>query len=128
MSRSERLRIIQRHVTGHDVRPHLFGETSSYHAHGYKYTVSDGALTEEQRQAYERDGFVVVRQLIPHDAIAVYEKRFQDICNGKVHIPGLLLMKDVSLAKNNQNSERVVNKIQDYILDEVSGYLVLLYT
>lgn len=44
--------------------------------------------------------------------------RFQDICDSKVRIPGLTVMKDVSFNKDRPN-ERIINKIQDFMFDDV---------
>jgi hypothetical protein len=37
-----------------------------------QYTVDGGALTPKQRQDYERDGFIVIKNLVPNERIAAY--------------------------------------------------------
>ena len=87
----------------------------------YKYTVNHGFLTHAQRDFYERNGFLVVRKLIPQNELDKYHQRFVDICHKRVGSTGAMtIMKDVVL-KNKQDvdPERVINKIQDYQGDPV---------
>ena len=52
--------------------------------------------------------------------LQVYKERFQNICSHKVKVPGLIIMKDVAIAKSEyQADERAVTKIQDFQYDEV---------
>lgn len=56
-------------------------------AAGYRYTLSgNGLLNEEQRAAYERDGFLVVRGLVGKEDLEKYRDRFRDICTGAVKV------------------------------------------
>ncbi|XP_054721200.1 phytanoyl-CoA dioxygenase, peroxisomal-like [Uloborus diversus] len=84
----------------------------------FRFTLNNDRLSREQRLFYEENGFIVIPGLVPFDCLETYRKRFQDICDNKVHVPGLTVMKDISYAKNNKN-ERVINKIQDLIYDDV---------
>lgn len=46
--------------------------------------------------------------------------RFKDICDGKVSVPFLTVMKDVTLVRQGEDrKETTINKIQDYQLDPV---------
>jgi len=94
----------------------------------YKYTVNNQFLTKEQRDFYEKNGFLVIRKLIPQNELDRYHKRFVDICHKRVDDTGAMtIMKDVAL-KNRQDvdPERVINKIQDYQADpELSSYFRL---
>ena len=49
-----------------------------------------------------------------------FRKRFEEICNKDVTIPGLLVMRDVAIAKSEfKPGEKAVTKIQDFVHDEV---------
>ena len=82
----------------------------------YRYTVSGGGLlSEEQRAAYERDGFLVVPGLVTEADLQTYARRFRDLCCGAEKIPGLTIMKDVSIAKSEfRKDERAITKIQNF--------------
>ncbi|XP_066284697.1 phytanoyl-CoA dioxygenase, peroxisomal-like [Branchiostoma lanceolatum] len=92
----------------------------------FRYTVDGGVLTHEQRQFYEENGFLVIKDLISHDKIDVYRQHFEDICRGDVTVPGLTIMKDISLVKSKSNLPKdssSVNKIQNFHDDPVlMGY------
>ena len=85
------------------------------------YTYDNGILTLEQRKFYDKNGFLVIRNLVKHDDIRKYRERFQDICSGKVpRSPGMTVMKDVSIVKSEYvKGERAINKIQDFQYDDV---------
>ena len=51
-------------------------------------------------------------------SVPSFRQRFNDICVGKVEVPGITKMKDVS-SQNKPLSERVLNKIQDFQFDDV---------
>jgi len=87
----------------------------------YKYTVNNGFLTKEQRDFYEKNGFIVVKKLIPQHELDNYHKRFVDICHKRVQdTVAMTIMKDVSLKdKQGVDPERIINKIQDYQADPI---------
>ena len=81
----------------------------------YKYTLSDGVLSEEQRSAYERDGFLVVRGLVSAEDIHTFTERFKELCSGTDRTLGLTIMKDVSIAKSEfRKGEKAVTKVQNF--------------
>ncbi|GFS34281.1 phytanoyl-CoA dioxygenase, peroxisomal [Trichonephila inaurata madagascariensis] len=84
----------------------------------FRYTRNSDRLSREQRLFYEENGFIVIPNLVPLECLEKYKHRFQEICDGKVRIPGLTVMKDVSFNKD-KPSERIINKIQDFIYDDV---------
>ncbi|XP_015366660.1 PREDICTED: phytanoyl-CoA dioxygenase, peroxisomal-like [Diuraphis noxia] len=90
----------------------------------YKYTISsnNGILSSEQRNFFEDNGYIVIRCLIDETLLDQFKKRFIDICENKVNRGGITVMKDISLVKRNQEeipNERIVNKIQDIVWDDV---------
>ncbi|KAK2147464.1 hypothetical protein LSH36_551g00013 [Paralvinella palmiformis] len=80
-----------------------------------------GILTPEQRHFYEENGFLVIKKLVSEDKIDVYRERFQKICDGEIYVPGMTVMKDVSVAKTHAHDkgEKFVNKIQSFENDDV---------
>ena len=86
----------------------------------YKYTVDHGILTDTQRRFYEKNGFIVVKKLIPQNELDNYHQRFVDICHKRVQTGAMTIMKDVAMKnKIGVDPERVINKIQDYQGDPV---------
>eukprot|EP00466_Bigelowiella_natans_P003240 jgi/Bigna1/86779/estExt_fgenesh1_pg.C_130232 len=82
---------------------------------------SEGVLTQEQRAAYERDGFLVVKGLVSDEDIEIYRKRFVEICtNKKERVPSMLVMRDISSTdKANKVGENAITKIQDFQDDPI---------
>ena len=53
----------------------------------YKFTANgNGLLTEEQRDFYEKNGYVIVKKLLNEQELKAYEKRFKAICNQEVEV------------------------------------------
>ncbi len=47
-------------------------------------------------------------------------ERFKEICNGSVKVPGIVMMKDVAIAKSEfMDGEKAITKIQDWQHDDV---------
>jgi phytanoyl-CoA hydroxylase len=83
------------------------------------YTYSTGALTEEQRDFYEKNGYLLIKNLISSEKLEKYKKRFQEICANKIQLPGMLVMKDVTIAKSEfLDGEKAITKIQDFTNDD----------
>ena len=74
-------------------------------------------MDDVQRQFYEENGFVVVRKLVPVDRLRAYEKRFKQIANLEVKVPGMLVQKDISF-KDQPRNENTVYKLQELFLDD----------
>ena len=81
-----------------------------------RYTVAgNGVLSEQQREAYEKDGYLVVPGLVSGEDLKTYTERFENLCTGVDKTPGLTIMKDVSIAKSEfKTNERAVTKIQNF--------------
>ena len=103
-----RLSIIKRHLDqGKKIRPDL------------KYTVPNGCLTNAQREEYEKNGFIVVRNLVSSEKLEKYKARFQKICSEKLIPPNMTVMKDVAIAKSEfLEGEKAITKIQDFCFDD----------
>ncbi|TRY82952.1 hypothetical protein DNTS_009625, partial [Danionella cerebrum] len=102
------------------VEPELYRRASftsaynvSYHHHhpqNLQYTFDTDVLTQEQRVAYEENG-----------------DEFEHICTRKANVPGLVVMKDVTIAKSEfVEGEKAVTKLQDFQEDpELFRYCTL---
>ena len=84
----------------------------------YRYTIDSacaGVLNAEQRDFYEKNGYVVIPGLVSPEKLDRYRERFRQICSREVNVPGLAIMKDVAIAKSEfRADERAVTKIQDF--------------
>ncbi|KAI6215751.1 hypothetical protein M3Y94_00421300 [Aphelenchoides besseyi] len=82
---------------------------------------SDGkVLSAEQRKAYERDGYIIVKNCVPQYELQRYFNRFKEICEGKNVPVELTVMRDVSIAKSEFiPGEKAITKIQDFNNDPV---------
>merc|ERR1719334_99316 len=111
--------------------PALSGYESGQHAgkSKFRFTLDEakGKLNNSQREFYEKNGFLVIPNLVPEPLIDECRERFLDIVNGVVDSGAILKMKDLSLKdKKGLPSERVYNKIQDFVWDEVLAKYICL--
>lgn len=127
---AERLRTIVGHLKGGNMgtamkvfdQPDVFdcaaGQTAATGGK-YRFTMdcANGLLSPEQRAQYEENGFIIVKDLVSHEELDAYTRRFEDIAHRRVKVPGLVVMKDVTV-KDKESSKYVVNKLQDLFLDD----------
>ena len=86
----------------------------------FRYTTDSGCLTQEEREHYEREGFVVKKGLIPQKDLERYADRFQKICAGEIDSSSMTLMRDVAIAKSEfKSGEKAITKLQNFQDDEV---------
>ncbi|BES89738.1 Phytanoyl-CoA dioxygenase (PhyH) [Nesidiocoris tenuis] len=85
----------------------------------FRYTLPSPFLNDDQRQFYEENGFIVIPKLIEDELLDQFSERFINLCDGRVPRGGITLMKDVSLMKKGATGERLYNKAQDIVYDEV---------
>lgn len=52
----------------------------------YRYSLDSTLLTEDQRQFYEDNGFLVIRGLVGESHLKDYYDRFQQICSKDVNV------------------------------------------
>jgi phytanoyl-CoA hydroxylase len=82
-------------------------------------------LSTEQRRFFEKNGYLLIPNVVGQSDLDKYRQRFQDICEKKVHVPTMTVMKDVSLL-NMEYGQRSINKLQDWTDDDVLfGYCQL---
>lgn len=86
----------------------------------FQYTVDNPRLSSKQREFYEENGFLVIPKLVPDQLLDRCHQRFLDIIDGDVDKGSMTMMKDISLRHNaNISNERIVNKLQDFLWDDV---------
>ncbi|XP_061523917.1 phytanoyl-CoA dioxygenase, peroxisomal isoform X1 [Phycodurus eques] len=127
MSRAaERLRL----TIGHLDRPPAVvapAQTSTLYTRQLRYTLDNDLLTPEERLLYEQNGFFVVRNLVADEDVDLFRKEFERICQQKVIVPGLIVMRDVAVAKSEfVPDQKAVTKLQDFQEDpELFRYCAL---
>jgi len=83
------------------------------------YTCDGGKFTSDQRDFYEKNGFVVVKNLVSPEKLDKYKDRFREICSKRVEVPYMTVMKDVTIAKSEYTEgEKAITKIQDFCHDD----------
>ncbi|XP_053319079.1 phytanoyl-CoA dioxygenase, peroxisomal [Spea bombifrons] len=109
---SWRLSVLQRHLTAIPVSGQV--ATVSYPS-DLKYTLDNDLLTLEQRRFYEENGFLVIKNLVSAEDIESFRKAFERICKKEVSAPGLVVMRDVVIAKSEYvPDQKAVTKVQDF--------------
>ncbi|XP_077869751.1 phytanoyl-CoA dioxygenase, peroxisomal-like [Saccoglossus kowalevskii] len=124
---AERLEVLRRqlqnttkYVDRIDVTPSITSAAVSLDVDPTQYVINNSVLTPEQIASYETNGFLVIKKCVPVDKLELYRKRFQGIANKSVIVPGLLVMRDVAIAKSEfVPGEKAVTKIQDFCYDPV---------
>ncbi|OQR68287.1 phytanoyl-CoA dioxygenase, partial [Tropilaelaps mercedesae] len=84
----------------------------------FRFTLDHPKLSSEQRQFYEDNGYLIVKGMFKPQDLQKFARRFEDIASGKVKVPGLTVMRDISLRDVAKPEKYVVNKVQDIFLDE----------
>ncbi|XP_054609828.1 phytanoyl-CoA dioxygenase, peroxisomal [Dunckerocampus dactyliophorus] len=130
MSRAaERLRLLIGHLERSPavVAALTSAETVSPYPQKLRYTLDNDLLTAEERLFYEQNGFFVVKNLVSDEDIDVFRKEFQRISQQEVNVPGLVVMRDVAIAKSEfVPDQRAVSKLQDFQEDpELFRYCTL---
>ncbi|KAK3585867.1 hypothetical protein CHS0354_038399 [Potamilus streckersoni] len=117
---AERLRIVLNHVSPKVSSVKSESTAGTYnHRPSFKYTLNNLKLTEDQRQFYEENGYLVIRNLVPKEKLEKYRMRFEQICQGGVKVPGLTVMRDVAIAKSEfVPGQQAITKIQDFQRDD----------
>ncbi|XP_034877517.1 phytanoyl-CoA dioxygenase, peroxisomal isoform X1 [Mirounga angustirostris] len=100
---------------------------NSFHPPQFQYTRDNNVLSLEQRQFYEENGFLVIKNLVSDADIKRFRSEFERICQGEVKPEQLTIMRDVAIVKSERvPSEKTVSKVQDFQEDkELFRYCVL---
>lgn len=109
---AQRLETIGRHIR-------LSTQYKSTPQTDYRYTLPNPVFTDEQRDFYEKNGYIVIRNLVSPEKLDRFRKRFQEICAGKGDTFGMTIMKDIAIAKSEfADGEKAITKIQNFVLDD----------
>ncbi|XP_019747420.1 phytanoyl-CoA dioxygenase, peroxisomal isoform X1 [Hippocampus comes] len=114
---AERLRLLTGHLDRAPavVATRTSAPTSALHPHKFRYTLDNDLLKPEERLFYEQNGFLLVKKLVADEAIDLFRKEFERICKREVRIPGLIVMRDITIAKSEfVPDQKAITKIQDF--------------
>ncbi|KAE8281705.1 Phytanoyl-CoA dioxygenase, peroxisomal [Larimichthys crocea] len=91
-------------------------QTSTYnHPQRLRYTFDTDLLTPEQRLSYEENGFILIKNLVSEEDIDRFRKEFEKICRQEVKVPGLVVMRDLVIAKSEfVADQKAISKLQDF--------------
>ncbi|KAM3832526.1 phytanoyl-CoA dioxygenase, peroxisomal isoform 1-T1 [Vipera latastei] len=83
----------------------------------FRYTLDNSILTLEQRRFYEDNGYLLIKNLVADEDIDRFREEFVKICRKEVEVPGITIMKDITMAKSAAD-ENTVSKLQDFMWNE----------
>uniref|UniRef100_A0A9L0RE68 Phytanoyl-CoA dioxygenase, peroxisomal n=1 Tax=Equus caballus TaxID=9796 RepID=A0A9L0RE68_HORSE len=93
--------------------------SAGFHPQQFQYTQDNSVLTLQQRKFYEENGFLVIKKLVSDADIERFRNEFERICRKEVKPMGLMVMRDVTIAKSEYvPSEKMITKVQDFQEDE----------
>lgn len=92
-----------------------------------RYTLNNNLLTPEQRLFYEENGFILIKNLVSEEDVEKFRREFERICCQEVKVPGMIVMRDVAIAKSEfVPDQKAVSKLQDFQEDpELFRYCAL---
>ncbi|KAJ8373523.1 hypothetical protein SKAU_G00041030 [Synaphobranchus kaupii] len=120
MSRAaDRLAMIFNHLdrsTVHVAASSTSTQVASYdHTPALRYTLDNDALSPDQRLSYEENGFILIKNLVSEEDIDKFRSAFERICKGEARFPGLVVMRDVAIAKSEfVLDQQAISKLQDF--------------
>ncbi|XP_066152125.1 phytanoyl-CoA dioxygenase, peroxisomal-like [Euwallacea fornicatus] len=77
------------------------------------------ALTPQQKIFYAENGYILIERNVSEKLMEEVKQRFMDICNGNINHQVYLVMKEPSLKMTGVKGEYVVDKLQDFLNDEI---------
>nr|XP_015207952.1 PREDICTED: phytanoyl-CoA dioxygenase, peroxisomal isoform X2 [Lepisosteus oculatus] len=88
---------------------------SCHHPSAFRYTLDTDVLSPEQRLFYESNGYLLIKNLVSDEDIDKFREEFEKICRREVEVPGLLVMRDIAIAKSEfVPDQKAVSKLQDF--------------
>ncbi|XP_060064627.1 phytanoyl-CoA dioxygenase, peroxisomal-like [Ylistrum balloti] len=86
----------------------------------FEYTLESPLLSKEQRAHYEKNGFLVIKGLVGKEDLEMYRAQFEKICRNEVTVPGITIMRDITIAKTEYVADqKAITKVQDFQNDDV---------
>ncbi|KAM8908533.1 phytanoyl-CoA dioxygenase, peroxisomal [Spinachia spinachia] len=120
MSRAaERLRLLINHLDRPPATITAAPTSAQAFSHGppqrLRYTDDTEVLAPDQRLFYEKNGFILIKNLVSDEDINRFRKEFERVCRGEVKIPGMVVMRDVAIVKSEfVPDQKAVSKLQDF--------------
>ncbi|XP_020327762.1 phytanoyl-CoA dioxygenase, peroxisomal-like [Oncorhynchus kisutch] len=85
-----------------------------YQPQALRYSFDNDLLSTEQRISYEEDGFLLIKGLVSGEHIDRFRAAFERIFRREVQVPGLVVMRDVSIAKSEFiPDQKAISKLQE---------------
>uniref|UniRef100_A0A4W5N4Z8 phytanoyl-CoA dioxygenase n=1 Tax=Hucho hucho TaxID=62062 RepID=A0A4W5N4Z8_9TELE len=132
MSRAaDRLKVVVNHLD----RPSSFVQASIsgqnvayYQPQALRHSFDNDLLSTEHRISYEEDGFLLIKGLVSGEHIDRCRATFERLCRREVQVPGLVVMREVSIAKSEfVPDQKAISKLQDFQKEpELFRYCTLL--
>ncbi|XP_024229728.1 phytanoyl-CoA dioxygenase, peroxisomal-like [Oncorhynchus tshawytscha] len=115
---ADRLKVVVNHLD----RPSSFVQASTsgknvayYQPQALRYSFDNDLLSTEQRISYEEDGFLLIKGLVSGEHIDRFRAAFERIFRREVQVPGLVVMRDMSIAKSEFiPDQKTISKLQDF--------------
>ncbi|XP_062578730.1 phytanoyl-CoA dioxygenase, peroxisomal-like [Saccostrea cucullata] len=86
----------------------------------FRYTLDNAILSDEQRQFYEDNGYIVIKNLVSKEKLDLYREEFEKICRKEIVVPMLTIMRDVAIARSEfVPGQKAITKIQNFENDDV---------
>ncbi|KAL3279775.1 hypothetical protein HHI36_017283 [Cryptolaemus montrouzieri] len=83
----------------------------------FRYTVSNKGLSYKQRQFYEENGYVIIKNNFSHTLLDEFSEYFHEVCNGRIGTSSRII-KDPLLKKLGVKAEEAIFKLQDFHDDD----------
>ncbi|XP_046681576.1 phytanoyl-CoA dioxygenase, peroxisomal-like [Homalodisca vitripennis] len=81
----------------------------------FRYTRNCSLLSRTEKQFYEDNGYLIVKNLVSEHVLNSCRDHFLDLCNGVCPLQGMFLMKEPSLERQGATGEHLYYKIQDLL-------------
>ncbi|XP_006013143.3 phytanoyl-CoA dioxygenase, peroxisomal [Latimeria chalumnae] len=120
---ASRLNVLLHHLqhssSGIIASPTAANVAAHHYPENLHYTLDNDVLTPEQRLFYEENGYLLIKNLVSGEDIECFRAEFEKICKRDVQVPGLRVMRDVTIAKSEYvPDQKTISKIQDFQEDE----------
>lgn len=76
-------------------------------------------VSDEQRQFYDENGYLVIKGLLDFASLYNYKQRFLQFCKGTVDKGNITIVKEVSLRDKGVTGENLINKLHEIHFDDV---------
>ncbi|CAJ0952457.1 unnamed protein product [Ranitomeya imitator] len=89
--------------------------TTATHSPTFRFTLNNDLLTTEQRQFYEDNGFLVIKNLVSHEDLDDFRGVFERVCKKELSAPGMIAMRDVAILNSEYvPDQKAITKVQDF--------------